>query len=143
MKIVLQRVKNAKLKINNKLISEIKQGIVAYVGFGKNDDENCLNYMANKITGIRIFNDNSDKINLPNLGEFLIIPNFTLYANTTHGFRPSFTNCLEPEKAKLLFKLFVDKLKELLPNRVKAGIFGENMLINQTNDGPITIILEN
>lgn len=143
MKIVLQRVKNAQLKIAEKVVCEIQNGIVAYVGFSNKDNENCINYMINKLSGIRIFNDKDGKINLSNEGEFLIIPNFTLYAETAHGFRPSFTKAMEPNKAKKLFQKFTEELKSKKPNKVKTGVFGANMEINQTNDGPITIILEN
>ena len=99
--------------------------------------------MVNKLSGIRIFNDENGKINLPNSGEFLIVPNFTLYAETSHGFRPSFINAQSPEIAKDLFNKFVKKLEDKNPNKIKTGVFGADMEITQTNDGPITIILEN
>ena len=143
MKIVFQRVKNASLKINGTLISQIDNGIVAYVGFSQSDNETCLDYMVNKLSGIRIFNDENGKINLPNSGEFLIVPNFTLYAETSHGFRPSFINAQSPEIAKDLFNKFVKKLEDKNPNKIKTGVFGADMEITQTNDGPITIIIEN
>ncbi len=143
MKIVFQRVKNASLKINGTLISQIDNGIVAYVGFSQSDNETCLDYMVNKLSGIRIFNDENGKINLPNSGEFLIVPNFTLFAETSHGFRPSFINAQSPEIAKDLFNKFVKKLEDKNPNKIKTGVFGADMEITQTNDGPITIILEN
>lgn len=143
MKIVFQRVKNASLKINGTLISQIDNGIVAYVGFSQSDNETCLDYMVNKLSGIRIFNDENGKINLSNSGEFLIVPNFTLYAETSHGFRPSFINAQSPEIAKDLFNKFVKKLEDKNPNKIKTGVFGADMEITQTNDGPITIILEN
>lgn len=145
MKIVVQRVKNASLKVNGKLVSKIEQGIVAFVGFCDGDQNLDMNWFANKISGLRIFEDENGKMNL-NLnqinGEILIVPNFTLYADCAHGFRPSFIKALNPNEATLLFDKFVNLVKTFLNDKVKTGIFGADMKIEQLNDGPITIVLE-
>lgn len=146
MKIVVQRVLNANLKIDGKLVSSIQKGLVAFVGFGENDETPNLNWFANKLAGLRIFEDEQGKMNL-NVsqidGEILVVPNFTLYANCMHGFRPSFIGALNPQKAIVKFNEFVKVLNQILPNKIKTGVFGADMKINQTNDGPITIIIEN
>ena len=145
MKLVIQRVKSAKLEVNNKLISEIKHGLVCFVGFKDGDQELNMDWYVNKLCGLRIFEDENEKMNL-NLtqvdGEILLVPNFTLYADCSHGFRPSFINALNPTEATVLFDKFIEKVKKELGNRVKTGIFGADMQITQHNDGPITIVIE-
>ncbi len=142
MRILVQRVLNAKLEIGGEKICQIERGIVAYVGFKEGDFEGHLPSAANKLLGLRIFQDQNGKINNPNSGSFLIIPNFTLYAQTSHGFRPSFSQALSPERAKPLFEKFVEILKANCPKRVFSGVFGANMQITQTNDGPISVLIE-
>lgn len=145
MKLVVQRVKSAKLEVDNKLISEIKTGLVCFVGFKDGDQELNMDWYVNKLCGLRIFEDENEKMNL-NLtqvdGEILLVPNFTLYADCSHGFRPSFINALNPTEATVLFDKFIEKVKKELGNRVKTGIFGADMQITQHNDGPITIVIE-
>lgn len=145
MKLVIQRVKSAKLEVDNKLISEIKHGLVCFVGFKDGDQELNMDWYVNKLCGLRIFEDENEKMNL-NLtqvdGEILLVPNFTLYADCSHGFRPSFINALNPTEATLLFDKFIEKVKNELGVRVKTGIFGADMQITQHNDGPITIVIE-
>lgn len=145
MKLVVQRVKSAKLEVDNNLISEIKHGLVCFVGFKDGDQELNMDWYVNKLCGLRIFEDENEKMNL-NLtqvdGEILLVPNFTLYADCSHGFRPSFINALNPTEATVLFDKFIEKVKKELGNRVKTGIFGADMQITQHNDGPITIVIE-
>ena len=145
MKLVIQRVKSAKLEVDNKLISEIKHGLVCFVGFKDGDQELNMDWYVNKLCGLRIFEDENEKMNL-NLtqvdGEILLVPNFTLYADCSHGFRPSFINALNPTEATLLFDKFIEKVKNELGVRVKTGIFGADRQITQHNDGPITIVIE-
>ena len=145
MKLVVQRVKSAKLEVDNKLISEIKHGLVCFVGFKDGDQELNMDWYVNKLCGLRIFEDENEKMNL-NLtqvdGEILLVPNFTLYADCSHGFRPSFINALNPTEATVLFDKFIEKVKKELGNRVKTGVFGADMQITQHNDGPITIVIE-
>ena len=144
MKLVVQRVKNAELKINNKVVSKINHGLVCFVGFCSDDKNKDFSKAINKLCGLRIFEDEQGKMNL-NLsqvnGELLIVPNFTLYADCSHGFRPSFINALSPAEAKPCFDKFVNQTTQVF-NFVKCGVFGADMKINQTNDGPITIVME-
>lgn len=144
MKICLQRVKYAKLEIDNKEIAKIANGIVVFVGFTAGDTKEKIDFATSKIAGLRIFEDGQGKMNLSasdTNGSFLIIPNFTLYADCEHGFRPSFTNALNSNDAKVLFDLFVSKMKEKA-SQVSSGVFGADMQITQRNDGPVTIIIE-
>ena len=142
MRILVQRVSSAKLEIDGKKICEINDGIVAYVGFKQGDCLEQLPSAANKLLGLRIFSDQNGKINNSNSGKFLVIPNFTLYAQTAHGFRPSFSQALKPENASVLFKSFTKILEENCPKRICCGVFGANMQITQTNDGPISLLIE-
>ena len=144
MKIVIQRVKHAKLEVEDKLISEINHGIVAYVGFTNGDENASFDWIVNKLCGLRIFEDENGKMNL-NLnqvnGEILIVPNFTLYADCSHGFRPSFINALHPTLSNPLFDKFVQQTKSTFTGTVATGVFGADMKISQINDGPITIVI--
>lgn len=143
MKIVVQRVKKAKVIIDNKLHSEINEGLLLYLGIGTNDTKEDVLKYANKVKNLRIFEDNEGKMNL-NIkkieGEFLVVSQFTLYANSKRGNRPSFIEAARPELAIPLYELFVEELKKEFS--VKAGIFGADMKIESINDGPVTIILE-
>lgn len=145
MKLVIQRVKNAKLEVEGELISQIGTGLVCFVGFKEGDQTLNQDWYVNKLCGLRIFEDENQKMNL-NLsqvdGEILLVSNFTLYADCSHGFRPSFINALNPTEANILFEQFVNKVKEQLGNKVKTGVFGADMQITQHNDGPITIVIE-
>jgi D-tyrosyl-tRNA(Tyr) deacylase len=104
-----------------------------------------MDWFVNKVSGLRVFEDENQKMNL-NLtqvdGEIMIVPNFTLYADCSHGFRPSFINALKPDQATLLFDQIVDKFRATLGERVKTGVFGADMQITQLNDGPITIVID-
>lgn len=143
MRVVVQRCSNAKCIIDNKVFSEIDFGFMLLVGFTKGDDINNITKMIKKIVNLRIFEDENGKMNL-NIkqvdGKVLSISQFTLYANTNDGNRPSFTEALEPSKSTLLY----DKFNELLSKEleVKTGVFGAEMHIDFINDGPCTIILE-
>ncbi|MDY0100582.1 MAG: D-aminoacyl-tRNA deacylase [Bacilli bacterium] len=144
MRIIVQNVKKGQLVINNKVISTIGKGYVLLIGFNHFDDESVLPLMADKILNMRVFPDQDDKTNLSLLdinGEILAIPQFTLYANLKKGRRPSFTEALEPIKAKAYFEKFVLLLKKGLPS-LKSGVFGEHMEIELINDGPFTLILD-
>lgn len=144
MKIVAQRVLNAKVEVNNKTVGEIKQGLLLFVGFKTGDTEKEIDYMVNKVVNLRIFDDDNK---VPNLsvkdinGEILSVSQFTLYADTKKGKRPSYVNAMEQTKAKELYEIFNKKLKE--ENiKIEEGIFREDMKVSLTNDGPFTIIIE-
>lgn len=145
MKIIVQRVKETKLTANGKPFSQISHGLVCFVGFTEGDQHINMDWYVNKISGLRIFEDENQKMNL-NLtqvdGEIMLVPNFTLYADCSHGFRPSFIDALQPNQAKILFEKIIEKFKAVLGNRVKTGVFGADMQIEQHNDGPITIVID-
>ena len=144
MKAVVQRVLNANLKVDNKLISQIDKGLVVFYGVGVGDTLDKADYLASKISKLRIFEDENGKMNLSVLdvlGEILCVSQFTLCADVSHGNRPSFTGAEIPEKASKMYDYFCEKLIENGAT-VKRGIFGADMKISQVNDGPVTIIYE-
>lgn len=144
MKSIVQRVKQASVKAESKIVGQIKSGLVVLLGVGKGDTEKDADYLAEKITNLRIFSDQEDKMNLSALetkGEILAVSQFTLYGNTRKGRRPSFVEAAEAEKAKKLFDYFVEKLKET-GLRVATGQFQAMMLVEIYNDGPVTLILD-
>mgnify|MGYP006086227073 FL=1 len=145
MKLVVQRVKKSNLKIKNKLYSSINTGMVILIGISKNDNYEMAKELANKITKLRIFNDDNGKMNkniMEIKGEILVVSQFTLYADTNKGNRPSFINAAKPELAILLYNHFIDELQKLISSKVRTGKFGADMKIKLINDGPVTIILE-
>lgn len=143
MRIVIQRVKNASVSTDNLLFSKINQGLLLLVGIEDADTAQDLDYAVRKITQMRIFSDNEDKMNLSVLdvqGEILSISQFTLYAETKKGNRPSFSQAGKPDFAQAMYEKLNEKLSQLVPTKV--GIFGANMQVNLLNDGPVTIILD-
>lgn len=143
MKVVIQIVKEAKLTVNDKLVSSINEGYVIFVGFESTDTEQIITKMVDKIVHLRINKDINDKTNLSILDcnkEILSVSQFTLCANCESR-RPSFSNAMEANKAKNYYEIFNNKLKEYQIN-VKTGVFKEHMLVNLTNDGPFTIYLD-
>lgn len=144
MKAVLQRVLSANLKVDGKLISEIKKGFVVFLGIGINDTDNDIIKIGNKISKLRIFEDENGKMNLSLNdvgGEILLVSQFTLYADCRHGNRPSFTDAQIPALAKDKYLKMKDFLREK-GFTVKTGIFGADMKIDVLNDGPVTILLD-
>ncbi len=146
MKAVIQRCLKACVEVDKNIVGQINKGFVVFLGIGKDDTEEDLNYLVKKISGLRIFEDDNQKMNL-NIsqiaGEMLVISNFTLYANTSHGFRPDFLNAMMPQRAEELVNLFIDKCKETKCfNKINCGIFGADMKVSVENDGPVTIIIE-
>lgn len=142
MKVVVQRVTNASVKFLNKM-NKINKGLVLLVGFKKEDDEKDIDYMIKKIINLRIFDDENGIMNKSILdikGEILSISQFTLYADTKKGNRPSYANAMNREDALKLYNNFNEKLEKKVS--LKKGGFGEEMLVNINNDGPVTIILE-
>ena len=144
MRVVLQRCKKAKVSVDNKVLGEIKQGYVLLVGFCQNDGLKQIDYCVRKIANLRIFSDENDKLNLDLKqvgGEILSISQFTLYADTKKGNRPSFTNAQVPDLAQANYQLFNQKLTAL-GFEVKTGQFGADMQVELINDGPVTIIYD-
>jgi|TARA_B100001769_G_scaffold125192_1_gene97882 D-tyrosyl-tRNA(Tyr) deacylase len=145
LKLVVQRVKKSNLKIKNKLYSSINTGIVILIGISKNDNYEMAKELASKIIKLRIFNDDNGKMNkniMQIKGEVLVVSQFTLYADTNKGNRPSFINAAKPELAISLYNHFIDELQKLISSKVRTGKFGADMKIELINDGPVTIILE-
>lgn len=144
MKAVIQRVKNADVKVDGKITGEIKQGLLILLGVGPEDNEKIADEMVQKICKLRIFTDENDKMNLSIKdidGEILVVSQFTLYADCQKGNRPSFVNAAPPEKAEQLYEYFKEQCKKEVKN-VECGIFGADMKVSLLNDGPVTIILE-
>ena len=143
MLIVLQRVLNASVNIDNSIYSSIENGFVVLVGFQPDDNENDLTFMVRKILKIRIFDDENGALNqsISDInGEILLVPNFTLAADTSRGNRPGFSTAMPPSDAKVMFEKFVDDVSSLHAN-VSSGLFGADMQVSLINDGPITISL--
>ncbi len=143
MKVLVQRCSNAKCVVNNKNISEIDNGLMLLVGFTDTDNKDTILWMVKKILNLRIFPDSNGVMNLSILdvkGSILSISQFTLYADTTKGNRPSYIKAMSGEKAKLLYEYFNKTLSSYV--QTKGGVFGENMAITLTNMGPTTIMLE-
>ena len=144
MRAVVQRVKKTSLKVNGELISEIPFGLTVFLGVKAGDTEKEGAYIAKKIAGLRIFEDENGKMNLSVKdvgGEVLLVSQFTLYGDASHGNRPSFTLAERPEKAEPLYEYTVKELASYGVT-VKKGVFGEDMKIEQYNDGPVTIVME-
>lgn len=144
MRVVLQRVKSAKVEIDNKIKGQINEGLLVLVGFGDEDNEEKLDYMAEKLLKLRVFSDENDKINLSVLdigGEMLVVSQFTLYWSCKKGTRPSFDKAMEPKRAEELYNKFIEKLKKSNIN-IETGEFGADMQVSLVNDGPVTVSLE-
>jgi D-aminoacyl-tRNA deacylase len=144
MRALLQRVKSGKVSVDGRLIASIGPGLVILLGIGQADTETQAKFLAEKIATMRIFEDGNGKFNLSILekgGEALVVSQFTLYADTRKGRRPSFTDAAKPETASALVDKFVDLLR-LEGIRTQSGLFGAHMLVDIENDGPVTIWLE-
>lgn len=145
MRVLLQRVSSASVSVNRQVLGEIQQGLLLLVGFCSTDTPSVLPGMARKIIGLRIFEDADGKlqydVNTAN-GRLLVVPQFTLYADTKRGRRPDFTQALNPEIASRLFDLFVQELASVSDQLPQQGRFGANMQVALINDGPLTILLE-
>ena len=144
MKVVVQRVKHTSLSVNGQLISEIPFGLAVYLGVKVGDTDDMPAQMAKKIAAMRIFEDENGKMNLAVRdvgGEILLISQFTLYGDCSHGNRPGFTMAERPERADMLYERTAEELR-MLGVTVKTGVFGADMKIEQYNDGPVTIIYE-
>jgi len=144
MKLVVQQVNCAKVMIDNKLYSKINQGLLVFIGIHREDTLEKIKYLIKKILKLRIFTDKNNKMNLSVLDlnlSIMLISQFTLYANTERGNRPSFINTADPNKAEKLYNLFIKELKKCGIN-LKTGKFGANMQIELINNGPKTFILE-
>ena len=142
MKLVVQRVTNASVEVEGKIVGEIDEGLMVLVGFGVDDTQKEADYLAKKLIKLRIFQDENGRMNksVKDIGgKLLLVPQFTLYAHTKKN-RPSFHKALAPDKATELFDYFKDKCSEYVD--VETGVFGAFMKVNLLNNGPVTILLE-
>ena len=145
MRLVIQRVVNASVKINNELVSAIDKGLLVLLGIEEEDTETDVLYLTQKLMALRIFSDEDEKINLDVKqvnGSVLIVSQFTLFADTKKGNRPSFTKAAKPNIAIPLYEKFIIETEKLLQKPCKTGKFGADMKVELINDGPVTIILD-
>ena len=145
MRAVIQRVRRASVTIGNVLKSEIDAGLLVFVGIEEEDGNDDVEWLANKIVQLRIFNDQSGVMNLPVVesgGSIMVISQFTLHAKTKKGNRPSYIKAARPEKSIPLYNHFVRRISELSGKDIATGEFGAMMDIALVNDGPVTIIID-
>lgn len=144
MKIVIQRVANAQVEVDKKVVGKIGKGFLVLVGVTHEDTKENADYLVKKLCKLRVFTDENDKMNLSLKdvnGEILIVSQFTLYANCKDGNRPSFVEAAKPEQANELYEYFCSEC-EKNDIKVEKGIFGADMKVSLLNDGPVTIIIE-
>ncbi|MEA1873070.1 MAG: D-aminoacyl-tRNA deacylase [Bacteroidota bacterium] len=145
MRTVIQRVTHAKVSTKDGISGEIKNGLFILLGVSENDTQDDVLWLTNKIYNLRIFEDESEKMNLSIAdvnGKFLVVSQFTLHAKTKKGNRPSFIHAAKPEKAIPLYKSFISELEKLNNKKCQTGKFGEHMKIETCNDGPVTIVID-
>jgi D-tyrosyl-tRNA(Tyr) deacylase len=145
MKVVIQRVSEASVMIDGKVHNQINQGFVVLLGVGQTDNEQDIIYLVQKILGLRIFSDAEGKMNwsLDEVnGEVLLISQFTLFASTKKGNRPSYIDAAPPDMAIPLYEKFIEVITASLGSRLKTGIFGADMKVSLINDGPVTIQMD-
>ena len=145
MRIVIQRVREASVKINDKIVGEIQQGLLVLLGIEHVDSELDADYLIQKLIHLRIFGDDEGKMNLSVSdisGSLLIVSQFTLFADTKKGNRPSFIRSARPEQARPLYDYFLSQLKKEFSGKIEKGVFGGDMQVELINDGPVTIILD-
>lgn len=143
MRVLVQRSLNSKVTVNNQITGKIEKGLVLLVGFTEGDSKKDIDYLVNKVLNLRIFDDEKGIMNksvLETDGQLLSISQFTLYADTKKGNRPSYIQALSGDKAIKLYNLFNEELSKHI--RVETGVFGAEMTVDIQNDGPVTILLE-
>lgn len=144
MKFVIQRVTEANVKVDGKIIGEISKGFMVLIGVGQEDTKEIADKMVKKLVGLRIFEDENGKTNLSLAdvnGQLLLISQFTLYANCKKGYRPSFIEAGAPDMASDMYEYIISECKKSVPV-VERGIFGADMKVSLVNDGPFTILLD-
>lgn len=145
MKALIQRVKFAEVKVENSVVASIQHGLLVFLGFSKDDNPQNISKLCSKVLNCRLFNDEEGKMNLSVQdigGELLVVSQFTLYANTKKGNRPSFVQAAAPEVAEIYYEQALSILEELQSKKVQRGIFGVDMQVSLLNDGPVTVEIE-
>lgn len=144
MRAVVQRVKKASVTVNSDIVAKIGKGLVVFLGVGSEDTVDDVKYLADKITGLRVFEDDDGKMNnsiIDEGGSLLIVSQFTIMGDVRKGRRPSFVKAAAPDIAKKYYNLFVDECRKKVDD-VKTGIFQADMLVDIANSGPVTILLD-
>lgn len=145
MKVVLQRVSRARVRVGGRVVGEIGPGLLLLVGFRPGDGEEQLSWVADKVLGLRVFPDGEGKMNrsLEEAGgDVLVVSQFTLYGDVSRGRRPSFVHAAPPDVAIPLYERFTALLRERCQGRVQTGVFGARMEVDLVNDGPVTLVVE-
>jgi len=145
MRAVIQRVKHASVEVENKIVGKINLGLLIFLGIEDDDNQDDIEWLAKKIYNLRIFSDENALMNLAISqvdGEFLIISQFTLFAQTKKGNRPSFIRAGKPDFSKEMIEKFITYIESIHLKKVQTGIFGADMKVNLLNDGPITIVMD-
>lgn len=145
MRIVIQRVKNASVRVDGVTAGSISEGLLLLVGIHETDTKEQVDWCCRKIPKLRIFEDSEGKMNRSLLdaeGELLVVSQFTLYGNMKKGMRPSFIEAARPEKAELLYNYMIQKLKSETRRKIESGEFGAMMEVELINDGPVTLVME-
>lgn len=145
MRIIIQRVSHASVEIDNKVYSKINNGLLLLLGITNDDNQDDIEYIINKTINLRIFNDDEGKMNLSikDKGyDILLISQFTLYANTRKGNRPSYINAAKPDIAIPLYESFITSIESIMGKSICTGVFGADMKVSLLNDGPVTIAID-
>lgn len=145
MRVVIQRVLEASVKVNNEVVGNIDNGLLVFVGFEEEDNNEDIDWIVRKIIGLRIFNDAQQIMNLSIVetgGNMLVISQFTLHASTKKGNRPSYIKAAKPQGALIKYENTLALLSEALGKKVERGVFGADMKVSLINDGPVTILMD-
>jgi len=145
MRLLIQRVKEAQVSVNEKVCGKINHGLLVFLGVHKDDTPDKTDWLVNKLVSLRIFRDEEEKMNRDiqqAQGEILVVSQFTLYGSVLSGRRPEFTDAALPEPAFLLYEQFVSELSGALGHPIQTGVFGAIMEVSLVNDGPVTFLLE-
>jgi D-tyrosyl-tRNA(Tyr) deacylase len=145
MRVVIQRVQNAKVTVDQKTVGQIEKGLLILLGVGQQDTIDDIEFLVRKIAHLRVFEDENQKMNLSLLDtkfDCMVVSQFTLYADCKKGNRPSFIEAASPQKANEMYLLFLKRMGEALDKPIPTGIFGASMQIELINDGPVTIVLD-
>lgn len=145
MRAVVQRVKRAEVRVEDSITGKIERGILILLGVGEDDENKDLEYIADKIINLRIFEDNDDKMNLSVLdvgGEALVVSQFTLYGDCRKGNRPSYSKAARPQKAQDFYNRFIEYVSNKYSINVESGVFQASMEVDFINDGPVTLMID-